>query len=167
MRPPRAGEQNEITSIESPEVVCTIGNKPIPPKYKTPQMTVAMVCTKSVDEGRVLAFNTNWNNSVPIKLAGFSEGVIVELQQKIAGLSQSLTIAREALKATDASVAAEKAAIRYTFTEKGAACPASWRDIGSTGILIEWGKTEAYAIGPGLQLYQGWSWGHPTLCKRP
>ena len=96
LRPPVPGQKLVIQSIEGSDFTCTKGNVP----FKTPfevkgAFTLALTCTKLVDDSRVITFNTTpAGQSPPVKMPGLSEGKILEMEQRLTGIAQATIATR-------------------------------------------------------------------------
>lgn len=90
-RPPNFDYKPRIKSLEGSEVQCTYNGAPLKTPFDVTTATLALTCNKSVDDSRIISFNTEPTGAiVPAKLPGLSEGIIVDLTQRTKGLAQSV-----------------------------------------------------------------------------
>lgn len=90
-RPPTFEYKPRITSVEGSDIKCTYDGRPFKLPFTVTKPTLAITCTKSIDDSRVIAFNTDpAGASAPAKLPGLSEGIIIDLEQRTKGLAQAI-----------------------------------------------------------------------------
>lgn len=90
-RPPTFDYKPRITGIEGSDIKCTLNGAPIqfPLRISNPSLT--LTCIKSVDDSRVISFNTEpTGSSAPARLPGMNDGVLLDITQRTKGLAQSI-----------------------------------------------------------------------------
>lgn len=137
-RPSYFGSQPpQIVSVEGSNISCTRNGAPFRTPFVVNTATLALTCNKSVDDSRIIAFNTEPTGATtPVKLPGLSEGIILDIDQRTKGLSQSIIAARNDQKKINDRFAKIKFTTVCVAVENCGGppgpCPANFQDTGFT-----------------------------------
>ena len=93
-----------------------------------------------------------------------SEDVASSVQQQVKADQAQLVEHQKLISDVQSELNKDKGATKYVLS--AGACPGSWHDIGTVGLIFSNAAYSQNPFGPGAGYNRDWTWAHPKLCAR-